>query len=282
MLVLLRTYVPRPVTFLHRTDARVKQIMAFACLLIAARGTLETRFAMASVVVVVSLLCLPKQYSRTQLLGVLRLCLLVAFFALLASDSVNVPVQERLPDPRLSGLGEGSSFAPPSKYKYVLLNLGIFKVTRRSIKLAAAAASLQLATIQSAVICLTTTSPEELAEAFTWFLRPLKWLGINVVELGLSILLSFRFLGIILEEVQNICKGMLARSISWKDMQMVAKIDIVTTLLSKALKNMLSISDKVAQSMMTRGYDQSTFKYPHLYTKIDTDTDTDTDNSVHS
>ncbi len=98
-----------------------------------------------------------------------------------------------------------------------------------------------------------------------FFLVPLGWLRLaNLSELSLSVLLSFRFLGLIFEELQNIAKGMLARNISWKDLKLVAKVDIATTLISKAVANLLAISNQIARSMVARGYNSKDFTHPHL------------------
>ena len=259
------TYVPEPKSILHFLDARLKQIVAIACLIVAARGTIEIRFAMCLGIAFASLTCLPKSYSGKQLLGVVKLCVVVGFFTLLAADAVTVPIQERLPtDPALlSGI---EALKDHTKYKYTLFDFGIIKITKRSVNLAAAACALQFATIQSTIICLTTTSPEELTRAYTqFFLKPLSWIRVvNVNELSLSILLSFRFLGLIFEELQNIAKGMLARNISWGDLKLVSKVDIATTLISKAVNNLLSISNQIARSMMARRYSAATFTHPHL------------------
>ena len=135
------TYVPLPRSPLHFVDARVKQILAFACLVAAARGTLEVRFAMCLGVGAASLLCLPKSYSLKQVLGVVKLCFVVGIFTLLAADAVNVPIQERMPTDAIMGGVE--ALKDHTTYKYTLLNLGIFKITRRSVNLAAAACALQ-------------------------------------------------------------------------------------------------------------------------------------------
>ena len=258
------TYVPEPATVLHRLDARLKQVLAVGCLVVAARGTIETRLALCLGIGAASVAFLPKTYSVKQLLGVLKLCLVVGFFTLLAADAVTVPLQQRLPsDPALLGL---AAFEDATSYKYTFVNFGLIKITRRSVNLAAAACALQFATIQSTVMCLTTTSPEELTKAYTqFFLLPLKWLRVaNVSELSLSVLLSFRFLGLIFEELQNVAKGMLARNINWRDLKLVARIDIGTTLITKAVNNLLSISNQIARSMMVRGYNSKSFSHPHL------------------
>ena len=120
-------------------------------------------------------MCLPKHYVRSQIVRVLQICALVGVSTLLFSDTVGIPVQERLPSSELLGM-QGMDFS--TDYKYVLLDLKFLKVTRRSVQLACAAASLQFTTVQTAVVSLTTTSPEELASAFAWFLRPLLFFGI--------------------------------------------------------------------------------------------------------
>jgi len=58
---------------------------------------------------------------------------------------------------------------------------------------------------------------------------------------------------------------MLARQLPWKDMNSVAKMDMITNLISKTLANLLEKCNQIAKSMMARGYNNSTFKYPHLY-----------------
>ena len=257
----LVTYIPEPATILHGLDARLKQLCIIATLVLCARGSWETRLAASGAIAFFSWLCLPKHYARSQIVRVLQICALVGVSTLLFSDTVGIPVQERLPSSELLGM-QGMDFS--TDYKYVLLDLKFLKVTRRSVQLACAAASLQFTTVQTAVVSLTTTSPEELASAFAWFLRPLQFVRTNTTELCLSLLLSFRFLGIVFEEFQNLSKSVLARNIRWKDLNLVAKLDVFTTLASKMLENLLSISENIAKSMIARGYHSSCFRFPKL------------------
>lgn len=57
--------------------------------------------------------------------------------------------------------------------------------------------------IQSANLCLTTTTPEELVASLRWFLQPLKLLRVNVAEVALTLLLSLRFTGLVFDEVRG-------------------------------------------------------------------------------
>lgn len=56
--------------------------------------------------------------------------------------------------------------------------------------------------MQSANLCLTTTTPEELVASLRWFMQPLKLLKVNVAEVALTLLLSLRFTGLVFDEVR--------------------------------------------------------------------------------
>lgn len=53
---------------------------------------------------------------------------------------------------------------------------------------------------QSASLCLTTTTPEQLASALWWFMIPLKVIGVPVPEIILTLLLSLRFINLVFDE----------------------------------------------------------------------------------
>ena len=53
---------------------------------------------------------------------------------------------------------------------------------------------------QSASLCLTTTTPEQLASALWWFMIPLKHIGVAVPEIILTLLLSLRFINLVFDE----------------------------------------------------------------------------------
>jgi hypothetical protein len=80
------------------------------------------------------------------------------------------------------------------RYSYVLLQLGWFSVTKRSLSLALALSGLTFAALQSASLCLVTTPPEGMAKAVGRALRPLGLLGLPVKELVLTMLLALRFM----------------------------------------------------------------------------------------
>lgn len=57
---------------------------------------------------------------------------------------------------------------------------------------------------QSASLCLTTTTPEQLAFALRWFMLPLRYIGVSVSEIVLTLLLSLRFINLVFDEVRRV------------------------------------------------------------------------------
>lgn len=61
---------------------------------------------------------------------------------------------------------------------------------------------VSLKVFQSASLCLTTTTPEQLASALRWFMLPLRYIGVSVSEIVLTLLLSLRFISLVFDEVR--------------------------------------------------------------------------------
>jgi hypothetical protein len=71
---------------------------------------------------------------------------------------------------------------------------------------------------QSASLCLTTTPPEELAGALRTLLAPAGLLGVPVADIGLTLLLSLRFMALVFDEARNLALGLAARRVAWREL----------------------------------------------------------------
>jgi len=80
--------------------------------------------------------------------------------------------------------------------------------------------SLVFVALQSASLCLITSSPEQLALSLRQMISPLKAVGVPVREIGFCLLLSLRFLTTVFEEVRNLALGVAVRGIDWKSYRM--------------------------------------------------------------
>ncbi|XP_050372870.1 protein ABCI12, chloroplastic isoform X2 [Argentina anserina] len=191
-------YVSEPVTFLHSLDPRVKLVWLLALVVLPARSHIILRFGLVIYLAILSIWVLPR-YAWMDQLGRVSLISGLLFIMLgLGADGAPSLVQLRTPPPAITGL----SNLPTSLagYSYLIFKLGPIQFTRKGLSVASTAACLTFTVFQSASLCLTTTTPEELAFALRWFMLPLTNLGVPVAEIILTLMLSLRFISLVFDE----------------------------------------------------------------------------------
>ncbi|XP_043711636.1 protein ABCI12, chloroplastic isoform X2 [Telopea speciosissima] len=216
-------YVSSPTTFLHSVDPRIKLVWLLTLVLLPARSHILMRFGLVIYLALLSIWILPKNMWMDQL-GRVALLSGVLFLMLgLGSDGVPPLVQLRTPPPAMMGLPN----IPTSLggYSYVVMKLGPLKLTRKGLSVASTSACLTFTIFQSATLCLTTTTPEQLASALQWFMKPLILIGVPVSEVILTLLLSLRFINLVFDEVRNAALGIVARRINWKQLTIMETVD---------------------------------------------------------
>ena len=130
---------------------------------------------------------------------------------------------------------------------------GPLVVTRRSAELGIIGATLLVTLIQSANLLLLSTTPEELAWAISWWLRPLGRLGLPMERLGFTLLLSLRFLPLVQEELQNLLRSLATRAVTLKGLGWKAALGLVLAVGERLLANILLRSEQGAEALMARG-----------------------------
>ncbi|MED6206709.1 hypothetical protein PIB30_029444 [Stylosanthes scabra] len=243
-------FVSSPTTFLHSIDPRVKLVWLLALLILPARSHIIMRFGLVVYLTLISVLVLPREVWKDQLGRVYLLSGLLFITLGLGADGVPPLVQSRTPTPALTGLPN----IPVSLtgYSYVITKLGPLTFTRKGLSVASTAACLTFMVFQSASLCLTTTTPEQLAFALRWFLLPLKYIGVSVSEIVLTLLLSLRFISLVFDEVRNIALGIVSRRINWKQLSTMETIDIFFNYLRRIFKNIFSHAEQISQAMIVR------------------------------
>jgi len=126
-------------------------------------------------------------------------------------------------------------------------------VTRRSAQLGLNGATLLVTLIHSANLLLLTTTPEELAWAISWWLRPLGSLGLPMERLGFTLLLALRFLPLVQEELQNLLRALATRAVSLKGLGWKGALGVVLAVGERLLANILLRSEQGAEALMARG-----------------------------
>eukprot|EP00878_Enallax_costatus_P005565 GHUV01005838.1.p1 GENE.GHUV01005838.1~~GHUV01005838.1.p1 ORF type:complete len:378 (+),score=61.98 GHUV01005838.1:268-1401(+) len=246
------SFVPHPVTPLHRVDAQIKQLWLLLLYVVIARATPLLRLGVAGGVATLTMICLPRRLWISQLKRLGFICGLIFVFTAIGSDSVPPLLQQHSVPGSVEGLNV--RLTPDTPYSYVILNLGIMTITRRSINLAVTAAALTFCALQSASLCLVTTPGEEMALGLSRWLAPLKPLGVPTQRIALTLLLSLRFMSLVFEEVRNLCLGLAARGVNWRAQGARGSLEILSRLVVRLFGNLFQRSEKISQAMVVRGF----------------------------
>ncbi|GAX78117.1 hypothetical protein CEUSTIGMA_g5559.t1 [Chlamydomonas eustigma] len=247
------SYVPSPETFLHRVDARVKQLWLVAVYFMVARSSPVVRVCIAGAVALASVAVLPPRLWRSQLTRLGILCSVLMMMTALFSDGLPPVLQPRDPPPLIYS-EPGLPPLQPTGYNYVVLHVWFITITQRSINLALTVGALTFTALQSASLCLVTTPGEEMAEGLRWWLSPLKSLGVPVQEIALTLLLSLRFMSLVFEEVRNLCLGLASRGVDWAAHGNGGSLQLLGRLSARLFGNLFHRSENIAQAMVARGF----------------------------
>lgn len=273
------TYVPRPVTFLHRVMPELKLMWVVGLLFLLATGSLTFRLLMTLLVSCISVVALPGRLWKPQLLRVGVLSLLVLVMTACGSDGVPPVLSPRTVssalDPGMDALGNSmaqlSGLVP--SYRYTVLNLGIFSVTKRSFALAVTLSSLTLVTLQTASLCLVSTSPETMAAALRTFLYPLSLAGVPVQHIYIMLLLSLRFMSTVFEEMRNLVLAIAARGIDWSLLGGFGTVNVIIKTCTRLFKILMKRSDSIAAAMTARGFSDPSSHRIHVIPQMDSRSD---------
>ena len=151
-----------------------------------------------------------------------------------------------------------------NSYRYVVLNLGPFSVTKRSLTLAITLSGLTFVALQCASLCLVTTPPERMALAVSRALKPFGIFGVPVKELMLTVLLALRFMATVFEEARNLCLGLASRGIDWALLGGRGTLGLAVSTAGRLFSNLLARSENIATAMVARGFQGPELHELHL------------------
>ncbi|KAG5560035.1 hypothetical protein RHGRI_003350 [Rhododendron griersonianum] len=245
-------FISSPTTFLHTVDPRIKLAWLLALVLLPARSNILIRFGLVIYLAVLSVWVLPKEVWMDQLGRVSLLSGILFIMLGLGTDGAPPLVQLRSPPPALIGLPNIP--ASLEGYSYVIMKLGPLQLTRKGLSVASTSACLMFTVFQSASLCLTTTTSEQLAYALQWFMLPLTKIGVPVAEVILTLLLSLRFINLVFDEVRNVALGIVSRRINWQQLTFMETIDVFFMYIRRIFKNIFSHAEQISQAMIVRGF----------------------------
>lgn len=280
----LGLYLETPITWLHRIDSRVKLAWLMTFLLTPIWANSTWRVSLVGILIILTMTAMvPLRVWRQQMGWLLAICLSVFFFTSLMPDGLNLKYPSRLPQDELTFLRQApeppkvepwyqfllvwqapdnpdaSNVAPelkalPNDYQYQYWAWGPFRLTRRSIQLAVRVSTWLFTLIYGTNLFLLTTAPESIAATIQTLLSPLQKWHIPVVEVGLTLTLSLRFIPLVLEEVQNLIRSVRTRAIQWRKLGVRGVIQFALLLVDRLIENLFLRAEQIASAMTVRGF----------------------------
>ncbi|MEI2582262.1 energy-coupling factor transporter transmembrane component T family protein [Scytonema sp. PRP1] len=256
-------YLEQPQTWLHKLDPRVKLVwlMSFLTTYIFANNL--WRVLLVVLLILATLIArIPRRVWRQQMVWLLTLCFFVLVIISISPDGLGISYQPRLPTNQ-QVLTEKSPATPATPalatnnqkdYKYVLVDKGPVKVTRRSLDLAISVSTMIFTLIYSTNLYLLTTAPEEITAALESLMQPLRRFKLPVTEMTLTLTLSLRFIPLVLEEIQNLIRSVMTRAINWKKLGLKGAVKVWLLVAQRLLENLLLRAEQMASAMMVRGF----------------------------
>nr|AUG32207.1 putative cobalt transport protein [Paulinella longichromatophora] len=139
---------------------------------------------------------------------------------------------------------------PPNQY---ILLPNALTMTRHSIGLGINTTTFLFTLLHSTNLLLLSTPPEELIWALTWFLMPLRVIGVPTERLGFMLLLALRFLPLVEEEIQNLLRSVSTRAINLRQLGIQGSLNLILAISERLLINILLRAEQGAEALIARG-----------------------------
>ena len=118
-------------------------------------------------------------------------------------------------------------------------------------------ASMCLRIVVLAGLALTlsaSTTPPELADAFTWALRPLRRLGVPADDVGMALSIALRFIPLVSEELDRIVLAQRARGVRFDRGGVLERVPRWASVVTPLAVGLFRRADALAESMAARAY----------------------------
>lgn len=242
-------YIEKPISWLHKLDPRVKLVWLMSLILSPLLANPYWRiFLVIFLLLVTFLAAIPWRIQKTQVSILVFFLGLIFLITTFSPDGFNLTFQPPLPPSDLP------SPVTVENYRYVLLELGNFTVTRRSLDLAVRVTTLIFTLIYSSNLFLLTTSPEKITAGIEDILSPLRRFNLPITEIILTLTLALRFIPLVLEEVQNLIRAVKTRAINWKKLGFKKSMQIWLIVAEKLLQNILLRAEQISIAIEVRGF----------------------------
>ena len=249
-------YVDGNKSWLRIIDSRLKMFIVLIFLISPIwAGPIWRLSIVASLLFITFFSLLPLRVWWRSLVLLTCLSFLIGFLSLIASSDIQ-SLESPLRDPYELNLILDSqqkwNILEISSLKIGFLNLGLFKLSRNAFELGIKTSTLIFTVIQSVNLMLLTTLQEDIVWALSWFMNPLKRIGLPIDKWFFQLLLALRFIPLVQEEFQNILKSVSVRSISFRKLGFKKSINVLLTLIERLFLNIFLRIEQGADSLLSK------------------------------
>jgi len=183
------------------------------------------------------------------------LSLLIGFISILASSDIQ-SFDSYLRNPNelqitLKNYKEWYILQIPS-YKIWFLNLGPYNLSRKAFELGIKTSTLIFTVIHSVNLMLLTTLQEDIVWGLSWFMYPLRKIGLPISKWLFQLLIALRFIPLVQEEFQNIIKSISVRSINFRILGFKKSFNVLLILVERLFQNIFLRIDQGAESLLSK------------------------------
>ena len=136
--------------------------------------------------------------------------------------------------------------------KIWFINFGPYNLSRNAFQLGIKTSTLIFTVIHSVNLMLLTTLQEDIVWAISWFLSPLRKIGLPLNKWLFQLLIALRFIPLVQEELQNIIKSVSVRSINFRNLGLKKSFNVLLILVERLFQNIFLRIDQGAESLFSK------------------------------
>ena len=243
-------------SWLRIIDSRLKIIIVMIFLITPIWAGPLWRLSLVGCLLLITFLSLlPSRVWWRSLVFLSFLSLLIGFISILASSDIQ-SLDGNLRNPNelqvvVESYKKWHVLQIPSQ-KIWFINFGPYNFSRKALELGIKTSTLIFTVIHSVNLMLLTTSQEDIVWGLSWFLYPLRKIGLPISRWLFQLLIALRFIPLVQEEFQNIITSVSVRSINFRNLGLKKSFNLLLILVERLFKNIFLRIDQGAESLLSK------------------------------
>jgi len=249
-------YVYGNKSWLRIIDSRLKIIIVMIFLISPIWAGPIWRLSLVGCLLLITFLSLlPSRIWWRSLCFLTFLSLLIGFLSIVASSDIQ-SLESYLRNPNelqveVENYKEWYLLQIPIK-KIWFINFGPYNLSRKAIELGIKTSTLIFTVIHSVNLMLLTTLQEEIVWGLSWFMYPLRKIGLPISKWIFQLLIALRFIPLVQEEFQNIIKSASVRSINFRNLGFKKSFNVLLILVERLFQNIFLRIDQGSESLLSK------------------------------